>query len=163
MLLHTIVDTVHVMDACFEERLYSTLTSCGIDKLKEKQMEAVVSHIYWTFSSGCLSSCLPITCLINALSCVSLACLLVVELHTHTNLDKNTQENTANLNKQQSTANLNKQNWNLSTWKHVVYRGHGRRDDKIAKMAPKKWAGKVFRSFLLWNASAIQAQRHRLE
>ncbi len=57
---------------------------------------------------------------INALSCVSLACLLVLKLQTHKNLDKNTQENTANLNKQHNTANLN-----------VVVR-HGRRDDKIA-------------------------------
>ncbi len=62
---------------------------------------------------------------INALSCVSLACLLVLELQTHTNLTLGTQQ--ISTNKTEISAREN-------TW-YIV--GHGRRDDKIAKMAPK--------------------------
>ncbi len=74
-------------------------------------------------------------------------CLLVLELQTHTQtliktLRRTQQISTSNRTQQIST-NKTEILARENTW-HIV--GHGRRDDKIA---PKKRAEKVFRSFLL--------------
>ena len=80
---------------------------------------------------------LIITGIINELSCVSLACLLVLELQTHTNLDKTlrrTQQISTSNRTQQISTNKTEISARENTW-YIV--GHGRCDDKIAKMAPK--------------------------
>ena len=81
--------------------------------------------------------------------------------HTQTLIKtlRRTQQISTSNRTQQISTNKTEISARENTW-YIV--GHGRRDDKIAKMAPKKRAEKVFRSFLLWNASTIQAQKHRL-
>ena len=79
--------------------------------------------------------------IINALSCASLACLLVLEVQTHTNLDKKTLRRTQQISTSNRTQQISTNKTEISARENTWYIvGHGRRDDKIAKMAPKKRA-----------------------